>query len=193
MSVRILKKLLKIQSLPIPLNTHRVTRMTHSLCRLGHRLLGQWYFWLLLHSFLTCSSMVGLTTWMEGKTCWELCTSISLYQHIINHCSMKLGWKIIWHACWTFEDAPDIWCYTEKEVEPKQLYHWSLFMVRNPAPPVALFWHHFLWWSCFPQYQVLHPPKWQCFPNCSKGAFSSICLLRKPQRISFFPKTMVWF
>ncbi len=29
-----------------------------------------------------------------------------------------------------------------KKVEPKQLHPWSRFMVRNSAPPLALFWCH---------------------------------------------------
>ncbi len=29
--------------------------------------------------------------------------------------------------------------YTEETVEPKQLHPWSRFMMRNSAPPVALF------------------------------------------------------
>ncbi len=36
-----------------------------------------------------------------------------------------------------------------KKVGPKRLHPWSRFMVRNSAPPVALFWHHFQRWSCF--------------------------------------------
>ncbi len=40
-------------------------------------------------------------------------------------------------------------CHWEKEVEPKRLHPWSRFMVRNSAPPVALFWCHFQRWSCF--------------------------------------------
>ncbi len=43
---------------------------------------------------------------------------------------------------------------TEKKVEPKQLHPWSYFMVRNSAPPLALFWCHlqrchFRGWSHF--------------------------------------------
>ncbi len=87
---------------------------------------------------------------------------------------------------------------TEKKVEPKQLHPWSRFMVRNSAPPLALFWCHLqscfclkkrsetappwlmepFWlqeWSRFFflkrlfRKKQLQPPRWQHFPKQLQG------------------------
>ena len=53
-----------------------------------------------------------------------------------------------------------------KKVEPKQLHPWSRFMVRNSAPPLALFWCHLQMWSCFclkKGPKQLHPGWWSRF------------------------------
>ncbi len=52
-------------------------------------------------------------------------------------------------------------CSLRKKVEPKWLHPWSRFMVRNSAPPVALFWSHLQRWSCFCLFE--RSLKWICF------------------------------
>ncbi len=48
----------------------------------------------------------------------------------------KAGEKLIFCLKW--------WPTLRKKVEPKQLQPWSRFMVRNSAPPLALFWCHMI-------------------------------------------------
>ncbi len=80
------------------------------LRRSGWRLLGQGYFWPLLLSFLTCWSMLHLTTWMTWESVerfWKgwVKFHITIFnrncQGNLPHCINEIHWvAILWQIHW---------------------------------------------------------------------------------------------
>ncbi len=82
---------------------------------------------------------------------WAACVKHEYYNTIYTIYTINtMAWIFVQYILnWQYVNLQigQQWCTLRKKVEPKRLHPWSHFMVRNLAPPMALWWN-FPRWNC---------------------------------------------